>query len=38
MCIAIYLPEFKEIDKETLEICNEANPDGMGFAFFNDKI
>lgn len=37
MCIAIYLPEFKEIDKKTLEICNEANPDGMGFAFFNDK-
>lgn len=37
MCIAIYLPEFKEIDKETLEICNNSNPDGFGFAFFNDK-
>ena len=37
MCIAIYLPEFKEISEETLKICNDANPDGFGFAFFNDK-
>lgn len=37
MCIAIYLPAGKELSEETLKICNDANPDGMGFAFFNDK-
>lgn len=37
MCIAIYIPEFKELSKDILKICNDANPDGMGFAFFNDK-
>lgn len=37
MCIAIYIPAFKELSKDILKICNKANPDGMGFAFFNDK-
>ena len=35
MCIAIYMPPYKELDKDVLKICNNANPDGMGFAFFN---
>lgn len=34
MCIAILLPPFKELDKETLLRCNTANPDGFGYAAF----
>jgi len=37
MCIAIYIPQGKELDRDVLKICNDANPDGMGFAFFNHK-
>lgn len=38
MCIAIYLPKGKILSKDTLLKCNDSNPDGFGFAFFdNDK-
>lgn len=36
MCIAILLPSGKAIDKDTLITCNIANPDGFGFAYFNE--
>ena len=35
MCIAIYKPSDKELTKETLETCFNANPDGAGFAYIN---
>lgn len=40
MCIAILLPKYKTIDKETLNRCNRVNPDGFGYAFFdiNNKL
>ena len=38
MCIAILLPTKKSIDKETLLRCNDANPDGFGFAYFDDEL
>lgn len=38
MCIAIYLPRKKTIDRETLYNCYASNPDGFGFAYWdNDK-
>lgn len=36
MCIAIYVPAGKVIGKKTLKRCYEANPDGFGFAYFNN--
>lgn len=33
MCIAIFKPADKTIDRDTLAMCNLANPDGMGVAF-----
>jgi hypothetical protein len=39
MCIAIYKPEGKEIERETLERCYNTNPDGAGYMFHkNDKL
>jgi hypothetical protein len=39
MCIAIYKPEGKEIERETLERCYDTNPDGAGYMFHkNDKL
>jgi len=39
MCIAIYKPEGKEIERETLERCYNVNPDGAGYMFHkNDKL
>ena len=35
MCIAIYKPADKIIDKATLERCFNANPDGAGFMYTN---
>ena len=36
MCIALYLPKFQEVDRETLYNCYCSNPDGFGFAYFVD--
>ena len=36
MCIAIVKPADQTIDKETLRICAENNPDGCGFAYINE--
>jgi glutamine amidotransferase len=36
MCIAIYKPAHKDIDRETLERCYDANPDGCGLAFIEN--
>lgn len=36
MCIAIYLPRKKTIDRETLYNCYTTNPDGMGFAYWDE--
>lgn len=38
MCIAILLPPYKTIDKKALQNCNESNPDGFGYAFFNNGL
>jgi len=39
MCIAIYKPKGKEIERETLERCYNVNPDGAGYMFHkNDKL
>ena len=38
MCIAIFLPSYKKLDFATLKRCDAANPDGFGFAFFDDKM
>ena len=37
MCIAIYKPEGIKIDKATLERCFDANPDGAGFMYQDNK-
>lgn len=37
MCIAIYKPENKIISEETLQECYNANSDGAGFMFAEDK-
>jgi len=37
MCVGIFKPAGKKIDKETLKACFQANPDGAGFAWFNGK-
>ena len=37
MCIAIYKPEGKKISKKVLKRCYDANPDGAGFMFAEDK-
>ena len=37
MCIAIYKPANKIIEKETLEICQENNPDGCGYAYIDEN-
>lgn len=37
MCIAIYKPKGKEISKDTLKTCHEANPDGGGFMFNHEN-
>lgn len=36
MCIAIYLPKKKTISRETLINCYTSNPDGFGFAYWNE--
>ena len=38
MCIAIFKPEGKIIDKAILEECYSCNRDGAGFAFFNPNF
>lgn len=37
MCIAVYLPKKKTIDAETLYNCYISNPDGMGFAYWDEN-
>ena len=37
MCIAIYKPKDKLINKTTLKRCYEANPDGAGFMYAQSK-
>lgn len=37
MCIAIYKPENKVISKVILEQCYQANPDGAGFMYVENK-
>jgi hypothetical protein len=37
MCIAIYKPEAKIIDKETLQRCYNTNPDGAGYMFHKNN-
>lgn len=37
MCIAIMKSENKKISKTTLQRCYDANPDGAGFMFAEDK-
>lgn len=37
MCIAIYKPEGKIIPYATLKECYDANPDGAGFMYAEDK-
>ena len=37
MCIAILMPSFKTVDKDTLKRCNTTNPDGFGYAYFDDN-
>lgn len=37
MCIAIYKPEGTTISKATLERCFNANPDGAGFMYVDNK-
>jgi hypothetical protein len=37
MCIAIYKPEGKVIDKATLAECYRSNPDGAGFMYAERK-
>ena len=37
MCIAIYKPEDKIIQKKTLIECYDSNPDGAGFMYAKDK-
>jgi glutamine amidotransferase len=37
MCIAIYKPEGKVIDKATLQECYRSNPDGAGFMYSQNK-
>ena len=37
MCIAIYKPKGKIINKATLKRCYEANPDGAGFMYAQSK-
>jgi glutamine amidotransferase len=37
MCIAIYKPQDKIIPKKTLIECYDANPDGAGFMYAEDK-
>ena len=37
MCIAIYKPQDKKISKKVLQRCYDANPDGAGFMFAEDK-
>jgi predicted glutamine amidotransferase len=36
MCIAIYKPQGKEIDKKKLEMCWKSNQHGVGFAYVED--
>ena len=38
MCIAIYKPEGKIIPYNTLKECYDANPDGAGFMYAEDKV
>ena len=37
MCIAIMKSENKKISKSTLQRCYDANPDGAGFMFADNK-
>ena len=37
MCIAIYKPEGKVLSQATLKECYDANPDGAGFMYAEDK-
>lgn len=37
MCIAVYVPKNKTIDRETLCNCYASNPDGMGFAYWDEN-
>lgn len=37
MCIAILKPKDKVLSEDTLRICNEANPDGCGFAYIDNN-
>lgn len=37
MCIALFLPKYKEVTMETLINCYESNSDGFGFSYFDDN-
>lgn len=37
MCIAIVKPKDKVLSEETLRTCNQANPDGCGFAYIENN-
>jgi len=37
MCIAIYKPSNKKINKDILKRCYDSNPDGAGFMYAQDK-
>lgn len=36
MCIAIYIPKNKQVNRLALKRCYEANPDGFGYAYFKN--
>jgi len=39
MCVAVYVPKGEKISKEIFDNCENANPDGCGFAYVKkDKI
>jgi len=37
MCIGIYVPEGKYVNKKTLKVCYENNPDGAGLMYSDGK-
>lgn len=37
MCIALYVPKHTTVNRETLYNCYESNPDGFGFAYWNEE-
>lgn len=37
MCVAIFLPKYKEVTRESLYNCYCNNPDGFGFSYFDEN-